>query len=194
MHDEKLLLERLFDLQPGAADEFVRTYARLFAGVVRLFRLPPDQVDDVTQAIFEKLWESDFRRLRQWHGGGSLGAYLRQIGRNAARDWLREQGVNVQLPENDDDDTFSEVEDPGPGPEGAYELAELGAILETAASELPDGCKQRIQLKFVLDLDYEEIAQQLETTVNSVRARISQCLKQLRGLLQTGWQLGDMPL
>lgn len=194
MHDEKVLLERLFDFQPGAAEEFVRTYARLFAGVARSFRLPPDQVDDVTQAIFEKLWEGNFRRLKQWHGAGSLGAYLRQIGRNAARDWLREQGVIVQLAEDDDGDTFPEVEDPGPGPEEAYELSELGAVLETALSELPDGCKQRIQLKFVLDLDYEEIALQLETTVNSVRARISQCLKQLRGLLQTGWQLGGMPL
>jgi RNA polymerase sigma-70 factor (ECF subfamily) len=194
MHDEEHLLERLFDRQPGAADEFVRMYARLFAGVVRGFRLAPDHVDDVTQAIFEKLWEDDFRRLKLWNGAGSLGAYLRQVGRNAARDWLREQRVNVPLPGGDDDEPLPEEADPGIGPEGAYALAELRSVLESALSELPDGCQQRIQLKFILDLDYEEIAQRLETTVNSVRARISQCLKHLRGLLQTGWQLGELPL
>jgi RNA polymerase sigma-70 factor (ECF subfamily) len=194
MDDEKKLLDRLFNRQQHAAEDFVRLYARLVTQSIRSYRLSHEIVDDLTQAFFEKVWEDDFKVLRQWKGDGSLGGYLRRISQRLVIDRLRTPSRNIELPDDDTLDMLQVAQMANDPVLDQSALFEFKGILQSAVNQMSEGCRQRIMMKFFEDLDYDEIAEQLGTSINSVRVRVSQCLKELRHILQIGWRVEDMPL
>jgi RNA polymerase sigma factor (sigma-70 family) len=56
--------------------------------------------------------------------------------------------------------------------------------LNTALAELQTNCKKAINLFYVSDLSYREIASQFGISVNTVGSRLSKCLDKLQHRLQ----------
>ena len=122
---DRVLVDRLLAGDPEAADHFVTRFSRLvWAVLVRDVGMVHPQGDDVFQELFLRLWEDDYRRLRNWPGEGDFAGYLVPIVRHLAIDHVRgrrpERENPLPRPDEQDEPSTSEPD--------AEELAQLDGI------------------------------------------------------------------
>ena len=148
---EQALVAALILGEAEAADVFVRRWSPMIHAIVTQdFRLSDADAGDVFQAVFERLWEDDYRRLRLWNGRGSLGGYLRTLVRNLLIDRLR---VQHDCPE------------PAPEPPGEHEDAAGGLLrdeqaecIREAVGQLGERDQRLIRLRHWREASYRDIA------------------------------------
>ena len=98
--DEKSLVRRCRDGEPGARQEMYETYAGRVLAVCRRYIREQDRSRDLVHDTFLKAWSSlDAFRPRR---AGSLGACLSQIAAHLAVDELRSRKQLTLLPEAPD--------------------------------------------------------------------------------------------
>lgn len=129
----------------------------------------PDKVEDVVQECFAALWEKQ-------QAGAAVSnprAYLYMAVRNRCLDHLRKAGLKTE--ELKPHDTYGIIDD-----DDAQERAQIEARLWTAIDRLPEKCREVFLLSKRDGLKYEEIAQELGISENTVRNQISKALKILK--------------
>lgn len=128
-----------------------------------------DIAEDIVQECFMKLWE----RLEQGSAVDNRRAYLYMTVRNRSLDHLRRKGLPTEsLKPND---TYGIIDDGD-----AQERSEAEARLWTAIDSLPPKCREVFILSKRDGLKYEEIAEELDLSVNTVRNQISKALKMIK--------------
>lgn len=128
-----------------------------------------DIAEDIVQECFMKLWE----RLELGSAVDNRRAYLYMTVRNRSLDLLRRKGLPTEsLKPND---TYGIIDD-----EDAQERSEAEARLWTAIDSLPPKCREVFILSKRDGLKYEEIAEELDLSVNTVRNQISKALKMIK--------------
>ncbi len=181
MVDDRQWIDRVLDGDPHAADMFVTRYTRLvWAILIRQTGVAVGQVEDVYQEVFVRLWEDDYRRIRNWSRDGDFAAYLAPIVRHLALDALRKSPGDRErpLPEPDETDTEPIVGDPSP-----EELAHIGQrreLLEEALLRLSVQDNELYELRFVQELSYLEISEPMGITVNNVGVRLTRLVDRLK--------------
>jgi RNA polymerase sigma-70 factor (ECF subfamily) len=130
----------------------------------------PDAAHDLTAETFAQAWLSR-RRFRD-RAGGLAGPWLFGIARNVIAQSVRRRrielaacaklGVLERLAE----------------PRAAVEPSE--SWLDDALDELPDGERRALELRFVDDLAYDQVAAALATTPGAARVRVARGLGRLR--------------
>jgi RNA polymerase sigma factor (sigma-70 family) len=149
-------------------------YARLdpvLRGFLRR-RVPPDDVDDVVQAVFADLW----RTRARYDPGRSLEAWALAIARRRAIDYLRAR-PRPAVP------LAGVAEQPGDdGREIAARLADA-AELRGALSALPSAQREAIALAYYAGLSQREIAERLRVPIGTVKARTARGLRGARRYL-----------
>lgn len=123
--------------------------------------------DDASQRAVERA----IRALDQFRTDGSFGAWIGRIAVNQAIDMLRRAPREGVLPEST------------AAPEVYAEILERDALLE-AVARLDDDRRVVVALRYWLDLDPPEIAEQLGIPVGTVSSRLSRALSDLRELLE----------
>jgi RNA polymerase sigma-70 factor (ECF subfamily) len=104
-------------------------------------------------------------------------AYLLAIARNTYLTGLRRRGREVPLPE--------EIPGPEDDPEGRLDdKARLEVVLRTLKS-LPEGERAALLLRVDHDLNYEEIACALGTTVGAAKVRVHRARRRLACALES---------
>jgi len=177
---DRVLVDRLLVGDPEAADLFVTRFSRLvWAVLVRDVGLVHPQGDDVFQDLFLRLWEDDYRRLRNWSGEGDFASYLVTIVRHLAIDHVRGRRPEREnpLPRPDEQD------EPGtlaPGPEELARLEEQYEAIERALAGLSERDRDLYRLRYVEERPYAEIAVELDVTVNHVGVLLSRLTTNLR--------------
>ena len=129
----------------------------------------PVTVEDIVQDSFAALWE----RLQTGQAVANRRAYLYMMVRNRCLDHLRKAGIKTE--ELKPYDTYGIIED-----DDAQERAVIEARLWTAIDSLPEKCREVFLLSKRDGLKYEEIAQELGISENTVRNQISKALKTLK--------------
>jgi RNA polymerase sigma-70 factor, ECF subfamily len=152
--------ERLYD-----------SYSRLVYGVALRILADPAAAEDVTQAVFLKLWSrpESFR-------GGNLPGWLIRVTRNRALDVLRSRAahpeveISTDMPENDalEDTAFKDMN---------------CRIVRDAMAQLPEAERTLIQLGFFGGLTHQELARQTGVPLGTVKTRIRAGLRKLRAML-----------
>ncbi len=181
MVDDRQLIDRVLAGDPRVADAFVTRFTRLvWAILIRQTALAVGQIEDVYQEVFVRLWEDDYRRIRNWSRDGDFAAYLAPIVRHLALDALRKSPGDRErpLPEPDEADTEPIVGDPSP-----EELAHIGQrreLLEQALLRLSVRDNELYELRFVQELSYLEISEQMGITVNNVGVRLTRLADRLK--------------
>lgn len=177
---DRVLVDRLISGDHEAADLFTTRFSRLvWAVLLRDFGLPRDLSEDLYQDLFLRLWDDDYRRLRNWSRQGDFASYLTTIVRHLSLDRLRARAPEREnsLPESDDhDQPCSEA----PGPEELATLEEQRGIVEQILNRLPDRYQDLYRLRYVEELPYAEIARELAATVNHVGVLLSRLTARLR--------------
>lgn len=128
-----------------------------------------DLVEDVVQECFTVLWE----KLEQGADVANRRAYLYMSVRNRCLDHLRRKGLPTESLKPYD--TYGIIDD-----DDAEERSVMEAKLWTAIDSLPEKCRQVFLMSKRDGLKYEEIAEELGLSVNTVRNQISKALNVLK--------------
>ena len=128
-----------------------------------------DLVEDVVQECFTVLWE----KLEQGADVANRRAYLYMSVRNRCLDHLRRKGLPTESLKPYG--TYGIIDD-----DDAEERSVMEAKLWTAIDSLPEKCRQVFLMSKRDGLKYEEIAEELGLSVNTVRNQISKALNVLK--------------
>ena len=126
-------------------------------------------VEDVVQECFTTLWE----KIGEGVPIANRRAYLYMTVRNRCLDQLRRKGIPTESLKPYD--TYGIIDD-----DDAEERSHIEAKLWTAIDSLPEKCRQVFLMSKRDGLKYEEIAQELGLSVNTVRNQISKALNVLK--------------
>jgi RNA polymerase sigma factor (sigma-70 family) len=164
-------------------DAFADLYVRHVARVHRLVssRVPASYAPDIVAETFAEAALS-LRRYRD-PGDGSAAAWLCGIAVNLLRRSYKRQrietrararlGVPAEASELDVEAIAARLD-----------ARALSEILDSALSDLSAGQQHAVQLRIVRELDYQDVARELGTTVVAARIRVMRALKSLSEALK----------
>ena len=131
-----------------------------------------EDAEDISQEAFVSAYKS----LRQFDIQKKFGPWLFRITANLCIDFLRRRKYqSVSLDENGaylDDDNTIQIPDKSPSPQKLTENAELKEIMEETIAELPPKYRITLMLRYIEDYTYSEIADALDTSVDTVKTHI----------------------
>ncbi len=156
------------------ADAFELLYDRfhrLVYGVATRMMNDVSAAEDLTQAVFLKLWSTP-----ELFRGGNFAAWIVRVTRNRALDMLRtragraESELPESLPEADsiEDVAFASID---------------ASRLRTALESLPPEQREPIELGFFSGITHEEIARRTGIPLGTIKTRIRAGLRRLRSML-----------
>ncbi len=160
-----------------AAPSFDEVYTQQASYVYNLARRmagSPSEADDVFQETFLRV----HRFLPQYRGDG-LRTWLRRITVNVFCSRFRKHQKEVPQEE-----PFFEQASLADDPFTAWDERELGQQLHLALQKLSPEIRIAMVLRSVENLSYQEIAEQLEVPVGTVRSRLARARTQLLRLLE----------
>lgn len=166
--------------QAGEGDEaFTALYRRYFDrvyGYLRLVLRDAHEAEDSTQQVFIKVFEKlgGYERRHQ-----PFRAWLFRIARNHAISELRKQGALATEPEALDRRREEAAGNAEPDPRTIRWLSERDFI--TLIDRLPVAQRQVLALRYMLDLDTNQIATVMDRNAGSVRALQHRALRALEG-------------
>ena len=185
---DELLIERIKAGDMAAYNVMViRHYDRIFSRVLQLLNNKQD-AEEVTQDAFIRA----HRSLENFRGDASFSTWLYQIATNLAHNrywyWFRrkrDQSISLDQPQCEDGSLTLENVMPcaDENPAEAVVTQEFVDRVSTCMQYLNDKHKEVLILRNVKNLTYDEIAQQLEISVGTVKSRIARARESLRGLL-----------
>ncbi len=178
--DEEIVTASL-DGDPQAFEELIRRYQRLVFNIVYHYLGRRDEVEDVAQEVFLKV----YRSLPTYDVARPLKAWISRIAVNSCLDELRRARKRKAT-------LFSDVVDPeGGGLEQFLDRFQQGTRLSEHEAEslfrrfrgmierLAEKDKMAFMLRELEGLEYSEIAEAMATTEVAVRIRVSRSKKQL---------------
>ena len=172
MEEAAGLMERVRARDAEAFELLYDRYHRLVYGLALRVLADPVAAEDVTQAVFLKLWSAPtlFR-------DGNFGAWIARVARNRAFDVLRsrapasERALPEALPVDD------ALEDTA--------LARIDAErVRSALAQLPPEQREPIELGFFGGVTQEQIARQTGLPLGTIKTRIRTGLRRLRSALE----------
>jgi RNA polymerase sigma-70 factor (ECF subfamily) len=138
---------------------------------------------DVVQDAFLRA----YRGLRGFKGEAKFSSWLYRITLNLCRDWMRRErrAPLVQVPEGVDASDLAEAQvSPGESVEELVGRREMSQAVAKAMAELPEDQRVAILLKEYHGLTFQEIADQLNCPLSTVKTRLYQGLSVLRRRLE----------
>ena len=170
----------------AAGNEFVDRYSKLIYSIlIRQCGIPVDQQNDAYQYVFEKLYEDDCRRLKFWRGESALSTFLYVVVRNLGRDFReKESGWARRLGPGEDEEVDSFSDDDAPTPEDELLVSQMEQIIGGLLDSLEEICRKIVDLRFMKDKSYKEIALAAGITVSNVGVRLHRCLDSLAMLMK----------
>ena len=185
---DELLIERIKAGDMAAYNVMViRHYDRIFSRVLQLLNNKQD-AEEVTQDAFIRA----HRGLENFRGDASFSTWLYQIATNLAHNrywyWFRrkrDQSISLDQPQCEDGSLTLENVMPcaDENPAEAVVTQEFVDRVSACMQYLNDKHKEVLILRNVKNLTYDEIAQQLEISVGTVKSRLARARESLRGLL-----------
>jgi RNA polymerase sigma-70 factor (ECF subfamily) len=139
----------------------VRRYNQRMFRAVRAITHNDDEAEDVLQ----QTWLNVFRHLAQFRGDAAFSTWATRIAIHEALAQVRRRPLVVEVREQDEGAT----ED---GPDAEVERAELGQLLERCLAQIPQGNREVLVLRDVLELDTAETATCLGLSEEAVRVRL----------------------
>ncbi len=166
-------MARVRERDVAAFEALYDGYHRLVHGIALKMLQDAMAAEDLTQAVFLKLWSAPEAFVR-----GNFGAWIARVTRNRALDTLRSRSsrnedqvaVDVALEDVTDDLVLSKID---------------AERVRVALRTLPQEQRHPIELGFFDGVTHEEIARRTATPLGTVKTRIRAGLRKLRAELDT---------
>ena len=170
--DAGQLMGRVRARDEGAFETLYDAYHRLVYGVAMRMLGDISSAQDVTQAVFLKVWSSPDLFV-----GGNFAGWIVRVARNRCLDMLRSRSSHQE----------SELPESLPETEAIEDIAFArldAALVRQALTTLPPEQREPIELGFFGGITHEEIARRTGTPLGTVKTRIRIGLRKLRVALE----------
>jgi len=138
--------------------------------------------EDIAQETFVKVW----RHLKRFDQNKKFKTWLFAIAKNTALDFLKKKktlAFSDLINSDGDNPTIDNLSDPAPLPDELFDRADLATILDSALSKLPSVYRQVLELYYHEEFNLREIAEILDTSIDTIKSRHRRALILLRPLL-----------
>lgn len=186
--DSDDLLRRLKNGDETAMGELVRdNWDRVFSRAYGLLKNRED-AEEVAQDTFLRAKNG----AESFRGDCSASTWLHRIATNLARNkywywWRRKRGESVSIDSSVSADSELTLADTlacdAPNPADRALSREFSELLPLAMQSLDEKYSQVLRMRSELDMSYDEIAEELNLTVGTVKSRLSRAREQLRDAL-----------
>lgn len=167
------LIDRAINGDEKAYAELMRRYKKsVYHTLLKMVR-NPDDADDLTVEAFAKA----FKNLPKFKKEYTFSTWLFRIATNNCIDFIRRKRLETTSISSGFSDEHGEpididIRDENMNPqEKAINLQKI-EIVRTMVTLLPDKYRQLVQLRYFEELSYEEIAQQLNAPLGTVKAQL----------------------
>lgn len=156
-----------------AFSELVRRYHGTAWAVVRGVLGDRDDVDDVVQLVYIKV----YRGLAGFRGDAKLSTWIYQIARNEAINAVKRRRLDTTSIE---DVTLA---DGGESPDEVVRRGDVSRELEDAMQHLDENQRMALELRYMGERSYEEIAETMGIPLGTVKTYIHRGKAELRRVM-----------
>ena len=171
----KRLIESCLRGDQQAWNTIVERYKHRIFHVAYKFVGRHDLAEDLTQDVFLKL----FRALNTFDRRADFQSWLISVSRNLCIDHYRSVRNKRELTDHSIDAATVPLASRGPDPLATLESGDRRAMLQRALRQLPDTLRTAVILRDIKELTYQEIANQLDLPVGTVKSRINRGRREL---------------
>ncbi|MFM2376535.1 MAG: hypothetical protein RLZZ165_1632 [Bacteroidota bacterium] len=171
--DDLDLVKRAAEKDPKAYEKLLKKYRKSVYYMLLKMVNNSDDAEDLTQEAFAKAFNS----LHKFDSKYAFSTWLFRIATNNCIDFIRKkriQTISIDTPyENDEGESFSfDIKDPDDNPDEKMLRKQRKEYLGIAVQKLPDKYKRLVDLRYFQELSYEEVAQELELPLGTVKAQL----------------------
>jgi RNA polymerase sigma factor (sigma-70 family) len=132
-----------------------------------------DDAEDLTMEAFAKA----FRNLERFKKDYTFSTWLFRIATNNAIDFIRKKklktmSLNNTLSDDSGNAVTIDIEDDDNNPQDVYIRTQRIEMVRIFVDKLPAKYRKLVQLRYFDELSYEEIAQELEKPLGTVKAQL----------------------
>ncbi len=179
MQTDDLLLRRAQRGDQSAFEELIAPHEkRIYQIALRLMGNPDDALDQAQEAMLRV-----YVSLSKYRGVASLSTWIYRIATNVCLDELRRRKGRQAASLEEMAQAGRLPQDRAETPEQAAERRYVGETLQRALTALPDDQRAAIVLRDIQGLPYDEIAQILQTNINTIKSRIARARQSMRRTL-----------
>ena len=179
-HDSELVARALRHDERAFRDLIQRHHAMAFAAV-RAVLGDRDEVQDVMQTVYLKAYQG----LAGFRGDARFSTWLYQIARREALDVSSKRRVETV------DVTEMEIADPRDGADAPTQERSEREWIASALCELDDTYRTAIELRYMAEKSYEEIAEIMGLPVGTVKTYVHRGKAEMKKILsRPAWRAG----
>ena len=190
--DEQILIDRCLAGEQAAWGQFVERYTDLvFSSIhhslrARGARMSSDEVEDLHNGIFLAFIERDGHKLRQFDGRCRLTSWVKVVSVNYTIDRLRRRRRTVSLDDTDGDSAplVALLELDQPGASDTLQARQELTLIARIVAGLPKADRELVDLLFVEERPFQEIADRLGTSLGAVYTRKNRLISKLKDKLE----------
>jgi RNA polymerase sigma factor (sigma-70 family) len=166
------LIEGALGGDQSAYDKLMKKYYQLIYNLIYRMIFKKEDVEDLTQEAFIKAFNSLDKFDRQF----AFSTWLFKIATNNCIDYLRKKKLSTfsidKDIESDEDEFKFEIPDHETKPDREIMESQRKELIDQAIESLPEKYRKVIILRHKHDMDYEEIAKELNLPLGTVKAHI----------------------
>jgi len=180
--NEAELIKKYLQGDEAALENLINHYLKPVYGFI--FHLVNDarQAEDLTQEVFVRMWHN----LKKFDQEKKFSTWIFSIAKNAAIDyWRKKKAVPFAefIDESEDNYLEETLADEAPLPDELFDRNNLSAEIQTALNQLPIAYRLVLLLYYQNDLTFQEIADSLDKSINTVKSQHRRALLALRKIL-----------
>jgi RNA polymerase sigma-70 factor (ECF subfamily) len=186
--DLRAVIRRCLDGDGSAWSELVKSHSRLVYSICYNYTRSPRDAEDLMQEVFLKLYGKlgNFDLAR-----GDFHGWLTVLTRNHVVDQFRRSrqqrltdSMDAGWEEGTNREHTKRLRDPNPMPDERAVTHEVEAIVTDAVARISPEMRQAVQLRFLAEMEYKEIAELLRIPEGTVKSRVSRGRVELARLLK----------
>jgi RNA polymerase sigma-70 factor (ECF subfamily) len=170
--EDEFLIQQFKDGNMDAFDALYRRHLPIVYNWVR-FLIPLDDVEDVTQEVFIAVYKS----LSRFRGQSQFRTWLRTLANRKIAEYYRLRSRKKEPPQTTPLDTISQSEG------SSSKRMEDHIALQKALLELPENYREVILMRFLEDLQFNEIAEIKGHHLEAIKSLYRRACVALRELL-----------
>lgn len=173
LEDFRLIDDAVQNNDEAAFAKLLQRYKRpVYHMILKMVR-NVDDAEDLTIESFAKA----FRSLHRFKKDFTFSTWLFRIATNNTIDYIRKKKLNTMSIDNsytdDNGDAVSiDVEDENLNPQEETIRQQKAEILQVFVDKLPPKYQKLVRLRYYHELSYEEIAQELDAPLGTVKAQL----------------------
>jgi RNA polymerase sigma-70 factor (ECF subfamily) len=179
------LVERAKDADEKAYAELMSRYRKpVYHMILKMVR-NVDDAEDLTIEAFAKA----FRNLKKFNPEYTFSTWLFRIATNNCIDFIRKKkldtmSINNTFKDENGDNLDIEIKDFNPDPQEEAIKGEKIEIIKTIVTKLPVKYQILVKLRYFQELSYEEIAEEIDAPLGTVKAQLHRARELLYDLVK----------